>query len=321
MLEDGAMPTVLGIDIGGTNIAWGVVDRRGRILGGATLPSEGALGKAAVLRNLDRIMERVRNSSSHPIAAIGIGTAGEVDPQSGVITSATDNIPHWAGTRLKEYVQEKSGLPTYVDNDGNAAALAELQYGAGRGLKNFVYLSLGTGVGGAVIVDGHLLRGTRNYAAALGHTTMDVAGLPCNCGSTGCLEMYVSGTAIARSARAGNVASDARELFEKAKQGEQEAIHLVDQVSFYLGCGLANFANQFDPEAIIIGGGVSQAGSLLLEPAKATMDARVLQGLEGKVQVLAAEFGSEAGLLGGAVVAFHGLGHIGTKDASDESPL
>ena len=283
MLEDGATPTVLGIDIGGTNIAWGVVDRR-RILGEQHC-REGALGKAAVLRNLDRIMERVRNSSSHPIAAIGIGTAGEVDPQSGVITSATDNIPHWAGTRLKEYVQEKSGLPTYVDNDGNAAALAELQYGAGRGLKNFVYLSLGTGVGGAVIVDGHLLRGTRNYAAALGHTTMDVAGLPCNCGSTGCLEMYVSGTAIARSARAGNVASDARELFEKAKQGEQEAIHLVDQVSFYLGCGLANFANQFDPEAIIIGGGVSQAGSLLLEPAKATMDARVLRP-EGRYKCL-----------------------------------
>ncbi len=301
------MALVLGIDIGGTNIAGGIVDTTEGILEATTIPSYGALGKEAVLSNLSRIVDRLLDRAPGQIVAIGIGTAGEVDPDAGVITSATGNIPHWTGTKLKEYVQERYHRPTYLDNDGNAAALAELYYGAGRGFNNFVYLCLGTGVGGAVVVDGQLLRGTRNYAAALGHTTIDFSGTPCNCGSIGCLEMYVSGTAIGRSARAANIAEDAKGLFREAEQGNDRAKALVDKVGFYLGCGLANFANQFDPEAMIIGGGVSHAGALLLEPSRATMEARVLQGLKGQIQVLPAKFGSESGLLGGAVVALSGL--------------
>ena len=301
------MSLVLGIDIGGTNIACGVVDIKGRILKRITIPSAGSQGKEAVLGNLSTLIEGLLSMAVGSIAAIGIGTAGEVDPDLGVITSATDNIPNWTGTHLKEYVLERYQLPTYVDNDGNAAALAELTFGAGRGLKNFVYLCLGTGVGGAVIVDTCLLRGTRNYAAALGHTTIDFSGVPCNCGSTGCLEMYVSGTAIARSARQANLADDARELFQKAEEGNESAKALVAEVGFYLGCGLANFANQFDPEAIIIGGGVSHAGPLLLDRAKSVMEGRILQGLKEQVQVLAARFGSESGLLGAAVVALNGI--------------
>lgn len=302
------MSLVLGIDIGGTNIAGGIVDTGGRIYKALTIPSAGSQGKEAVLGNLNTLIDRLLHMAPGPIDAIGIGTAGEVDPNLGVITSATDNIPNWTGTRLKEYVQERYQRPAYVDNDGNAAALAELTFGAGQGLKNLVYLCLGTGVGGAVILDARLLRGTRNYAAALGHTTIDVSGVPCNCGSTGCLEMYVSGTAIARRARQANLADDARELFQKAKEGNENAMALVADVGFYLGCGLANFANQFDPEAIIIGGGVSLAGPLLLDRAKGVMEGRILQGLKGRVQVLTAKFGSESGLLGAAVVAFHGMG-------------
>jgi glucokinase len=305
------MSFVLGIDIGGTNIAGGIVDSDGNILKSITMPSDGILGKEAVLGKLSEITDRLLSLAPSRIVAIGIGTAGEVDPDSGVITSATNNIPHWIGTRLKEYVEKRHRLPTYVDNDGNAAGLAELYYGAGRGLDNFIYVCLGTGVGGAIVADAQLLRGTRNYAAALGHTTINFAGIPCNCGSSGCLEMYVSGTAIGRSARAASIANDARGLFQQAEQGNKRAKELADKVGFYLGSGLANFANQFDPEAIIIGGGVSAAGSLLLDPAKATMEARVLQGLKGKVQVLQAKFGGDSGLLGGAVVARSHLNSVG----------
>lgn len=301
------MSLVLGIDIGGTNIAGGIVDTDGRILQAITVPSEGAMGKEAILRNLNELIDKLRSLGPAPLVAIGIGTAGEVDAERGVITSATDNIPGWAGTMLKDYVQERWHLPVYVDNDGNAGALAEFQYGAGRGLKNLVYLCLGTGVGGAVIIDGQLLRGTRNYAAALGHTTINFAGPPCNCGGTGCVEMYVSGTAIGQRARVANIACDAKGLFQEAGQGNEEAKNFTREVGFHLGCALANFANQYDPQAIIIGGGVSKAGPLLLEPAKTTMEGRILQGLKGQVQVLAAQFGSQSGLLGGAVVALRHL--------------
>lgn len=301
------MALVMGIDIGGTNLAGGIVESSGNILATITLPSGGAAGRDAVLVNLRNLIEKLFPLATGPIAAIGIGTAGEVEPKSGVITSATDNIPNWTGTRLKEYVQGKYGLPTYVDNDGNAGALAESRFGAGRGLQNFVYLCLGTGVGGAVLANGQVLRGTRNYAGALGHTSIDFAGNACNCGSYGCLETYVSGSAIGIAARDAKIAADAKGLFCEAEKGDERAKAVVAKVGFYLGCGLANFANQFDPEAIIIGGGVSKAGNLLLDPAKAIMEERVLQGLKGKVQVLAAKFGHDSGLIGGAVVAFDGL--------------
>lgn len=304
---------VVGVDIGGTKIAGAVVTRQGEIIERLTVPSEGKLGGSKVMANLVTLIDELLDNTKHQVRAIGVGTAGEVDPMSGVITSATDNIPNWSGSDLAGLCVNHWNLPIRVDNDANAAALAELWYGAGRGVSNFVYLCLGTGVGGAVISQSKLLRGAHNYAGALGHITICYNGRPCNCGSTGCLEAYVSGSAIGEMAKKRLVSKeivDARTLFSLVQAGDQEALQLVDEVGGYLGCGLASIANSFDPSLIIIGGGVGEVGELLLSRAREVLQQRVLAGLKGEVQLKQAALGNDSGVIGGAVLAWQTLDRI-----------
>ncbi len=302
------MTAVLGIDIGGTKIAGGIVTDKGAVLGDQTVPSRAKEGRDAVLGQLSILIGNLTAQATEDITAIGIGTAGEVDPGRGAITSATDNIPGWTGTPLAEICRREWGLPCSVDNDGNAAALGELWFGAGRDFHYFVYISLGTGVGGAVIDGGRLLRGHGNFAAALGHTTIDYGGRSCNCGSTGCLETYVSGTAVTALARELGAADSGRELLQKARAQDLHAQTLMEDIGRYLGVGLANFVNLFNPEAIVVGGGLGEAGDLLLRPAEVTMNQRVLQGLRGRTRLLATALGNRAGFMGGAVLALSSLG-------------
>ncbi len=301
------MANILAFDVGGTKIAGGIVDETGRILEQQVVPSGGSEGRQRVLEQLFALGDRLLQTYPGQVDAVGIGTAGEVDPKLGTITSATQSIPNWTGTALRDAAQHRWLVPCFVDNDGNAAALGEQLFGAGRGCEHFVYICLGTGVGGAVVDQGKLLRGKANYAAALGHMTIAVGGRMCSCGGQGCLEAYASGTALTHRAQEDAICSDSQQLFRMAAEGHAQASLLVAETAYYLGVGLANLVNLFDPEKIVVGGGLAAAGPVLLRPAEEVMNQRVLPGLVDTVEVVEAHLGANAGLVGAAALALLGL--------------
>jgi glucokinase len=219
---------------------------------------------------------------------------------------------------------ERLGLPVFVDNDANVAALAEHRYGAAKGTRYSVTLTLGTGIGGGMVLDSRLYHGFAGAGAELGHMVIDLNGPPCqgNCPNHGCLETMASGTALAREARAfaeadpgsslGSALAAGRELnglyvTEMAHDGDRHAIELIALIGRRLGVGLANYVNIFNPEVIVIGGGLIAAGELLLTPAREEMERRALPFPRDLVRVTAAHFGSDAGLIGAAALAFDGL--------------
>lgn len=307
------MAAVLGFDIGGTKIAGGIVDNTGAVLLQRTVPSRGREGRHALLEQLFSLGDQLLQGYTGSVDAIGVGTAGEVDPALGIVTSATDAIPQWAGTALRDAVQHRWSLPGFVDNDGNAAAIGELLFGAGRHCEHFVYLCLGTGVGGAVVESGRLLRGKTNYAAAIGHMIIEIKGRHCSCGSRGCVEAYASGTAITQRAEEEAICRDSRELFRLAGAGHAQASLLVAETAYYLGIGLANLVNLFDPQKILVGGGVAEVGPQLLNPTTQIMNRNVLPGLKNTVEVVQAQLGSEGGVIGAAALALLGLGIVTTS--------
>jgi glucokinase len=291
----------IGVDVGGTKILAGVVDRDGRI--GETVeiatPTE---SQDAMLVGLEGV---IRELLPLEAGAIGIGLPCNLDRRTGVAFRATnlplhDLDPHgWAAERFD--------LPVGVENDGNAAALAEWRLGVGRGVDNLVMLTLGTGVGGGLILDGSLYRGW----AELGHVVVDFDGPPCqgNCHGRGHLEGVVSGHAADRAARELYGAdADGATLVERAHAGEAGALDALDRMGRLLGAAIGSLANVFDPELIVVGGGFgAAAGDLLLEPARVSAAREAIQPADTRVRIVAAELGGDAGLVGAALVGFDAL--------------
>jgi glucokinase len=251
------------------------------------------------------------------VAAVGLGIPATIDHDRGVAISAVnlpiDDVP------IRELVGERTGLPIFVDNDANVAALAEHLYGAARGADNAVMLTIGTGIGGGLILGGEVFRGASGAGAELGHVVIAMDGLPCqgNCPGRGCVETYASGTALGREGRAaaerepgsvlGAMAADGRTIdgravTEAALDGDPTATGVFDLVGTRLGVALASFANIFEPEVFVIGGGVIAAGDLLLEPARRELRARALPPMR-ETPVVAAEMGPDAGMIGAAAMA------------------
>jgi glucokinase len=267
-------------------------------------------------------VQEARDAADGVVAAVGFGIPCLIDQRSGMAVIAV-NLP-LAGISFADVMAERLGMPVFVDNDANVAALAEHRAGAAAGARDAVVLTIGTGIGGGLIVRGELYRGAIGSGAELGHMVIDMDGPPCqgNCPNRGCVEALASGTALAREARRiaeqrpgsglARALQDGRELAgplvtELAHDGDPSAIEVIELIGTRLGVAIASLVNIFNPQVVVIGGGVIAAGELLLEPARAEVAARALPPSRDLVRIEAARFGVEAGMIGAAALAFDGL--------------
>jgi glucokinase len=306
----------------------GVVDEQPRVLHHGT----GFAFAETAEDVLDALEAGVRQGleAQPDAAAVGLGIPCTIDRERGLAVSAV-NLP-LVDVPIRDEMSTRLGLPVFVDNDANMAALAEHRFGAARDTRNAVMLTIGTGVGGGLVLDGELYRGSTGAGAELGHVVVDADGPPCqgNCPNRGCVETMTSGTALAREGRVAAEREPASALGQLAEAGEPidgravvvaalaedpAACELVDRAGHYLGVALAGFANVFEPEVMVIGGGVMAAGELLLAPARAEVRRRALPP-QNETPVVAAELGAEAGMVGAAVMALEESGgHIDSPRA------
>jgi glucokinase len=315
-------PLTIGIDVGGTKTAGGVVDPSGRVLARARTdtPADDPDRSREVLVEMARKL-----ASEHPVAAVGIGVAGWVDADRATVRFA----PHlpWRDEPLRDRLAAELDLPVVVDNDANAAAWAEHRYGAGReGGDPMLLVAVGTGIGGGIVAGGALLRGAHGYAGEPGHQVVMPDGRPCGCGRRGCLEQYASGEALIRSVRAGaagdpaaatrlrEVAGDPERITGQlvttaARAGDRLARAAFEEVGRWLGFGLANLVQVLDPGLLVVGGGVAEAGELLLGPARECY--RQVLGERGQLPlapVRQASLGNAAAMVGAADLARAAVG-------------
>lgn len=313
----------IGVDIGGTKVAAGVVTPGGRVLARVrTHTPDQSKSPAVVEDTIVAAVEQLR--ADFAVRAVGVAAAGFVDERRANVLFA----PHlsWRGEPLRDSLSVRLGLPVVVENDANASAWAEVRAGAGIGVGNVVVVNLGTGIGGAVVLGGQLVRGRYGLAGEFGHMTVVQGGYRCECGNRGCWEQYASGNALAREARelvvaespvAGAlhraVGGDPRLITgtlvsELANKGDRACLELTEETGQWLGIGLANLAAAFDPELFVIGGGVSEVGDLLLGPARVAFRRNLTgRGYRPAAEVAAAALGNEAGLIGAADLAREAL--------------
>jgi glucokinase len=296
---------VIGVDVGGTKILAAVVSRDGSLGVRLERPSDHS-SQDALLAELDSLVEELHRAEPEAVA-LGFGVPSRIDQRSGHALKSV-NIP-LEGVDLRDRMREQHGLPVALDNDANAAAIAEWQVGAARGARNVVMLTLGTGVGGGLILDGRPYRGATGSGAELGHIVLEPGGPPCGCGGHGHLESFAAGPAADRVARSlyGD-GSDAHELVRRGRDGEPEAVEALAGIGRYLGSGIATFVNVFEPELVVVGGGFGDAGELLLGPAREVVAVEGLEPARDNVRIVEAELGIEAGVIGAGMVAFEALG-------------
>ena len=296
-----AAPVVIGVDLGGTKILSGAVDRQGNVLRRSETESP-ETSEEAVVGALDAAVEAVLDDD---VAAVGFGVPANLEAGTGRILRAT-NLP-FDDFDLVAHTRARFGLPVGVENDANAAALAEWKLGAGRGASNLLVLTLGTGVGGGLVLDDRLYRGW----AEVGHIVVQADGPPCqgNCHGHGHLEALASGTAANAVARElYGPEADARTLVERGRAGEADALARLAAIGGFLGAAIGSIANLVNPDLVVVGGGFGEAaGELVLGPAEAAARREALAPADGTLRVVPAALGSEAGLVGAALVAFEAL--------------
>jgi glucokinase len=292
---------VIGVDLGGTKILAGVVDRKG-VIGATREVATPTDTQESVLHAIESVIAEIMQSG---VAAIGFGVPMNLDRRTGQGLRAT-NLP-LENVDLAQRFRDRFRVAVGVENDGNAAALAEWRLGAGRGTSNLVMLTLGTGVGGGIILDGRLYRGW----AELGHVVVLADGPPCqgNCHGHGHLEAVASGEAATRAARSlWGEGADAHQLVARAKDGDAQAVAALERIGGYVGAAIGSFVNVFDPEVVVIGGGFGAAsGDLVLGPALVSARREAIQPADERVVIVEAQLGDEAGLIGAALVGFEAL--------------
>ena len=307
----------IGIDLGGTFIKGGIVDVTGNIIVSDKVPTErekGADGVALNISNLCKTLLASVNMSSSDIVGVGIGAPGMIDSTGGnVIFSA--NLG-WENFAISEEVEKRVGLPVRIANDANVAALGETKFGCGKNFKNTVMLTLGTGVGGGIVIDGKLFEGNMSAGAELGHSVIVAGGESCTCGRCGCLEAYASATALIRDTKRAMEANKDSKMWQIGsidrvsgetafayKDSDTAAKAVVDGYIEKLAVGITNIANEFRPEAVILGGGVCAEGDVLIKPLQELVDKEIFAGSKGpRVKIITATLGNSAGLLGAAAL-------------------
>ena len=307
---------IAGIDIGGTKVAVALADANGELLSKTRIPTRIALGPHRVLEDAAQEIERMmRETGTRPVA-VGVGCGGPLSRERGLILSPT-NLPGWDEFPIVELLEKRFGVPVLLDNDANAAALGEHEHGAGRGLRNLVYVTISTGIGGGVIVNGELVHGVGDGTGEVGHITVDPDGVPCNCGARGCLEAICSGTNIARRAKerlsqgaqssmtdmAGGIDNvTAATVAVAAREGDQLACEIWDETIRLLAIGINAIAVTLAPEAIIIGGGVSAAGDGLIVPLRRQLRERLKIVPAEEIRLLQAALGGDSGIHGALIL-------------------
>lgn len=306
----------IGIDIGGTKIAGALVNAEGVIVREARVPTP-IEDPAALVSAVVALINDLR--VGHDVLGAGVAMAGFIDAAQASVIYGTNF--GWKNFPLKSEIEAKLDIPVIIENDANAAGWAEYRYGAGRGFKHMVMLTLGTGVGGAVIVDGRMLRGGFGVAGELGHLRVVPDGIPCGCGQNGCIESYASGTALLREARelaesgkpegarlaelqaqVGELTG--KEVYQALVEKDPGAVALLNQLASWLGQAIASLSAILDPEVVVIGGGVSAAGEMLLEPIRAAYRKYApAGGFRPELKLAIAEFVNDAGVVGAADLA------------------
>ena len=297
------MKLALGIDTGGTKIRAGLVWEDGRIQRVTEIKTEAEKGSTHVV---NRILSLVESFSDEEITGVGIGTTGQVG-LDGTILSATKTIPGWAGIQLQKTITQQTNFPAKVVNDVQAMALGELFFGDGQGIEHFLCLALGTGVGGAIVCDGKLFRGASGAAGEMGHLVIHSHGRPCPCGKKGCLEAYISGTALSeRYTERLGVKKSASEFFEDARINKPEAKDLFNQFLDDLVCGLASLGAIFNPQRIILGGGLGEKLTEYLPEIKNRLRNELSTATRMHLRVSVSKLGGSAMILGAASLIFEG---------------
>ena len=288
-------PLVIGVDLGGTKIAAGLVDG----VGGVRERRERLTPTESQEALLDALEEAVGELLGADVAAVGIGVPSVIDRTTGRALGSV-NIP-LDDVDLDDRLRARFGLPVAIENDANAAALAEWRFGAGQGSSSMVMLTLGTGVGGGAVFGGQLMRGLAEF----GHIVIEHNGRPCQgtCTGRGHLEAYVSGTAATAAAQAAfGPAADAYRLVRLANEGDAQALGILRDIGERLGSGIGTLVNVFDPELVVVGGGFAAAGDLILEPARAIARREAIGPAKERVRVVRAKLGTAAGIVGAALV-------------------
>ncbi|MEJ7824425.1 MAG: ROK family protein [Solirubrobacteraceae bacterium] len=316
---------VIGVDLGGTKLLAGAVDPALNVHHRATRPARGE-DQSRVLDTVVAAIGEIRDAiegASGAVEAIGIGIPCLIDAERGVAVMAV-NLP-LSDVPFGDLLAERVGLPVFVDNDANAAMLAEWRFGAASGARDAALLTLGTGIGGGLVLGGVLQRGSQGAGAELGHMVVQADGPRCqgSCPNRGCLEAMCSGTALVREAGRiarerpasglGRALADGRDVSgplvtELAHEGDSAALEALALIGGWLGVGIANLVNMLNPDVVVIGGGVIAAGELLLEPARAVVAERALSPSKEHVEIVPARFGAESGMLGAAALALDGIG-------------
>ncbi|AKI97915.1 ROK family protein [Kosmotoga pacifica] len=307
---------VVGIDLGGTETKIGIVDYNGNIVEKSIIPTLVSRGSEDVI---DRIAESVRklvhtSGVESKVLGIGVGSPGSIERESGTVIYSP-NFPGWKNVPLSRRLEELTGFTTYVENDANAFAIGEWAFGTFKGTPNIVALTLGTGVGGGVISRGELITGSQGFGGELGHVIIEPDGPLCGCGSHGCLEALASATSIVRMAkefrkrypdspvfRQENIT--ARTVFDAAKTGDEMSELVVERATKALAIGIAGFVHIFNPDVIILGGGVSRAGNYLLEKVERKVRSYVMESFRGTFKIALSELVEDAGIKGAASIVY-----------------
>ncbi|MNX87300.1 Glucokinase [compost metagenome] len=305
----------LGLDLGGTKILAGLVDGEGRVHAEWRLPTPteggGPAILAALVEGVGTLKAELSAEQRARLIGVGVSSAGHVNHMTGVVEYCTPNLPGWSGTHVTEALERAHGIPACADNDANCAAFGEYWVGAGKGVRNLVALTIGTGLGGGIIANGEMVRGVRGGGAEIGHFILVPDGLPCNCGQNGCIESYVSGTALAKAAvRAGHwsPSPSSHQIFEMARAGDEKALGLLRDMARHFARGIVTIIAFLDPERIVVGGGVSEQADLFLPLVREQIPA--LYGERGwdASALVPAALGARAGMIGAAGQAFARFG-------------
>ena len=310
-----------GIDIGGTNIKFGLVDFDGNVIHRRQRPTMADKGPKVLMHLVTNIAEELlllAAEEEHHVQWLGVGTPGAVDARTGTVIGPCPNIEGWQGTEIGSVLQERLNMPVYVDNDANVVALAESRFGAAVGSQSMVCVTIGTGIGGGIVLDGNLWRGASNSAAELGHLSICYNGVLCSCGRAGCIEAYCASGAILDRARSklkktptpvfdalldGDLSKlTIKKLFTGLRKHDNVARETLDETAAYLGTGLAGVVNLLNPETVVIGGGVADGGGGFVDSVAREIKERAFASAVQNLRVVKAALGNDAGFIGAGLL-------------------
>lgn len=289
---------IIAIDIGGTEIKYGLVSSRGEVIFSSSLLTEASKGVEQLLEKIYKIVEELKDDK---VVGIAVSATGQIDGAIGKVVGGIDLIPGWIGTNLVEILEEKYRLPAILENDVNCAALGEMWMGAAKGKENFLCLTIGTGIGGGVVLKGELLRGESSVAAEFGHIQIVKNGVQCGCGNRGCYQSYASTTALLELAEEKTGKKlNGKEIFDEVHKNNIKYKEIVDEWADYFTDGLATLIYIFNPSLIVIGGGVSKQGDFLKNIFQKSLEKKVMKNYLDILEIKMAERGNDAGMLGAA---------------------